>query len=223
MGLAFELGFRLRDRRDFPGRGGRARRRSLWLPAGLLVAAATLGSACGDSLDGAGGSVDVVPVPGRGYEIEPLPAEVLALQGAAGSLDELVRTVERGLVEHDTTRLDALMIDEREYREILYPAFPASRPPINAGFETLWALQYPDSYRGLRKLLERYGGQEIRVTAIRFEAPDQDFVNFVLHETSRVDAVVDGDTLRDLRLFGSVVRVGDQWKVLTYPDDPDDR
>lgn len=217
----------MRERRDFPGRGGRARRRSLWLPAGILLAIAAPFTACGDRLDETGGTVDA-PDPeraadtGRGDRIDPLPDSVLVLEGSASSLDDLLRTVERGLGAHDTTRLDHLMIDEREYRDILYPAFPASRPPINASFETLWVLQYPDSYRGLRKLLERYGGRDVRVTSIRFDAPDQDFVNFVLHESSRVDAVVDGDTLRDIRLFGSVVRVGDQWKVLTYPDDPDD-
>lgn len=46
----------------------------------------------------------------------------------------------------------------------------------------------------------------------------QDFVNFQLHETSEVDLVVDGERRTD-RLFGSVVQVGGQWKVLSYPDD----
>jgi hypothetical protein len=180
-------------------------------------------TACGGPAgDDAEGSPAFPPDPGRGYVIEPLPAEKLRLGGAAGSLDELLRTVERGLAGSDTSRLDALMIDEREYREILFPAFPASHPPVNADFETVWILQYPDSYRGLRRLLERYGGREIRVTAIRFDEPDQDFVNFVLHETSRVDVTVDGEPRSNVRLFGSVVRVGDQWKVLTYPDHPDD-
>jgi len=159
---------------------------------------------------------------GRGYVIEPLSVEELRLDGAAGSLDELLRAVERGLAESDTVRLTELMINEREYRDILFPAFPASHPPINAGFETVWILQYPDSFRGLRRLLERYGGKDIRVLDVRFDHPDQDFVNFILHETSRVDVTVDGDTLHDVRLFGSVIRIGDQWKVLTYPDHPDD-
>ena len=127
----------MRDRREFPGRGGRARRRSLWLPAAFLVAIAAVASACGEPLDGtAGAAVDRAdsgaPGSGPGYAIEPLPPERLVLDGAASSLDDLLRTVERGLAEHDTTRLDDLMIDEREYEDILYPAFPASRPPINA-------------------------------------------------------------------------------------------
>jgi hypothetical protein len=162
----------------------------------------------------------VIADTGRGYEIEPLPPEVLALDGAAASLDELLRTIERGLAESDTARLHDLMIGEREYRDILYPAFPASHPPINAGFETLWVLQYPDSYRGLERLLARYGGTDIRILDVRFEEPDQDFVNFVLHEKSLVDVMVEGRRIEGARLFGSVVRIGDQWKVLTYPDDP---
>ena len=180
-------------------------------------------TACGDPAgDAAEGSSAFPHDTGRGYVIDPLPSEALRLDGAAGSLEELLRTLERGLAASDTARLDDLMIDEREYREILYPAFPAAHPPINADFETLWVLQYPDSYRGLRRLLERYGGKDIRVTAIRFDEPDQDFVNFVLHETSRLDVTVDGEARSGVRLFGSVIQVGDQWKVLTYPDHPDD-
>ena len=68
-------------------------------------------------------------------------------------------------------------------------------------------------------LLRNYGGRDVRVMNVRFDRPDQDFVNFTLHETSRVDAEIDGVREDDLRLFGSVVRVGDQWKVLSYPDD----
>ena len=182
-----------------------------------LLALAMMG--CGTPSDGTFvAEVDTDP----SYTIEKLPPEALVLEGAAESLDDLLHTVERSLAVSDTARLLDLMIDQREYREILFPAFPVSHPPINASFETVWVLQYPDSYRGLERILERYGGQEVHITAIRFDDPDQDFVNFVLHETSRVDITVDGEPLRNVRLFGSVVEIGDQWKVLTYPDHPDD-
>lgn len=190
--------------------------------AACVLAACVL-AACNRTADStAAGTVAVVADTGRVYAIEPLPREALWLEGPAESLDDLLRTVERGLAERDTTRLHDLMINEREYRDILFPAFPASHPPINAGFETVWILQYPDSYRGLHRILERYGGRNVRITAVRFDDPDQDFVNFILHETSRVDATIDGLALRNIRLFGSVIRVGEQWKVLTYPDHPDD-
>jgi hypothetical protein len=155
----------------------------------------------------------------RPYRIEKSPPSKLRLTGSAASLDGLLLTLEVALAEHDTTRLLDLMIDEREYREILYPAFPAAHPPINASFETLWITHFPDAYRGLMLLLRRYGGRDVRILNLRFDRPDQDFVNFTLHETSHVDAEIDGVREDDLRLFGSVVRVGDQWKVLSYPDD----
>jgi len=211
-----------RDRGGYPGRGGRAGRRSPWLPVAWTAAlAATTG--CGGPADRSAPALAAADsTAGRGYVIEALPPERLRLQGATSSLNDLLRTVERGLAESDTARLYDLMISEREYRDILYPAFPAAHPPINASFETLWVLQYGDAYRGLHRILARYGGHEVRVTAIRFNEPDQDFVNFVLHGTSRVDVTVDGEPLENVRLFGSVVRIADQWKVLTYPDHPDD-
>ena len=198
-------------------------RRSLRLPAapaaGVLIACAV--AACNRGADPVGGeAAHAWPEIERGYVIERLPPEELRLEGAASSLDELLHAIERGLAESDTARLHDLMIGEREYREILYPAFPAAHPPINAGFETLWVLQFPDSFRGMHRLLALYGGRDVHILNVRFDEPDQDFVNFVLHEGSRVDLTVDGERIIDTRLFGSVVEIGDQWKVLTYPDDP---
>ena len=177
--------------------------------------------ACNRGADQAGGEpAPASPETERGYVIERLPPEELRLEGAASSLDDLLRTVERSLADSDTSRLLDLMIGEREYRDILYPAFPAAHPPINASFETLWVLQYPDSFRGMHRLLALYGGRDVHILNVRFDEPDQDFVNFVLHQGSRVDLTVDGERILDTRLFGSAVEVGDQWKVLTYPDEP---
>lgn len=152
------------------------------------------------------------------FEIEPLPPESLALAGAAAGLDALLATIETALATGDTSRLRALLPTRDEFRRILHPAFPAAHPPIGASFETVWLLQLGDTRDGLRALLEDYGGREIDIRDVRFARPDQDFVHFRLHETSEVDLVVDGERRTD-RLFGSVVQVGDRWKVLSYPDD----
>lgn len=153
------------------------------------------------------------------YTIEPLPPESLRLTGAATNLDGLRRTVERALADSDTLRLFDLMVTMEEYRRILYPAFPAAHPPIGADFASIWVNHYPDSYRGLKHLMRRFGGREVHILDIRFDHPHQDFVNFVLHETSRVDIETDGAREDNVRLFGSVFRVGDQWKVLSYPEE----
>lgn len=155
-----------------------------------------------------------------GYRIEPIPPQRRRLEGAAESLDELLRAIEVALAERDTQRLASLMVGEREYREIFYPALPAAHPPMNASFETLWVSHFPDSWRGLERALDRFGGRDVNILAVRFAASNQDLVNFVLHQRSRVDLVVDGQMRPDVRLFGSVIVVDGRWKVLSYPDDP---
>jgi hypothetical protein len=159
------------------------------------------------------------PEIGRGYEIPRLPTEALRLTGAVSSLDELLRTVETALAQRDSVRLAELMVTEREFREILFPAFPAAHPPINADFETVWVLHFPDAVRGMRQLVHSFGGKRMRILNVRFAAPGQDFVNFVLDEESRVDIEVGGRRVDNIRLFGSVYHVGNQYKVLSYPDD----
>ncbi len=154
----------------------------------------------------------------RDYEIPRLGEEDLRLSGAASSLEDLLRTVERALAERDSTRLLELLVTDREFGEILFPSFPAAHPPINAPLETVWMLHVGDALRGWRKVMREYGGKDVRIHDIRFEKPDQDFVNFVAHETSRVDLEVDGVRRENVQLFGSVFHVGDQYKVLSYPD-----
>lgn len=196
--------------------------------AGALLSAALV-TGCGGAGEGRGEVVELVsepagpetvtPAPGVTYEIERLPPEQLVLTGAVGSLDEILSTVETALADHDTTRLLDLMVTEREYREILFPAFPAAHPPIGADVASIWVNHFGDAYPGMLQLVGRLGGHDVDIVDIRFDAPNQDFVNFVLHETSRVDVVIDGRRYDDVRLFGSVFRVGDQWKLLSYPDD----
>jgi hypothetical protein len=41
----------------------------------------------------------------------------------------------------------------------------------------------------------------------------------VLDETSRVDLEVDGERRENVKLFGSVFHIGEQYKLLSYPDD----
>jgi hypothetical protein len=67
-------------------------------------------------------------------------------------------------------------------------------------------------------VLQDYGGRKVRILAVRFESPHQDFVNFVLDETSHLEIEVDGERRSGVRLFGSVFHVGDRYKVLSYPD-----
>jgi hypothetical protein len=209
----------LRDSRRGERRFRRSPRFALWL--GLLLAG---GLACGEAaepprLEGPAQDGGAAAEAGRGYEIPRLPPDRLRLSGSAEGLDGLLRTVERALAERDSTRLQELLVTSAEFRDILFPSFPAAHPPINADFETVWLLQSGDSQRGLRQLLHEYGGRRVRILAVRFEKPGQDFVNFVLDETSRVDIEVEGIPKTEVKLFGSVFHVGDRYKVLTYPDD----
>lgn len=38
------------------------------------------------------------------------------------------------------------------------------------------------------------------------------------HTSFTIPSTIDGMPLIDTELFGSVVQMGDQWKVLSYPD-----
>ncbi|MDX1661506.1 MAG: hypothetical protein R3326_06925 [Gemmatimonadota bacterium] len=215
---------------------------SIALAFGMLAIAGAI-AACGTgSADGVNSPADAEPdfprgsaagaLPGDtlvspapkwrpdGYEIEPIPPDERRLEGAARSLDGLLRTIETALAERDTQRLARSMLSEREYREIFYPALPAAHPPMNASFETLWVSHFPDSWRGLELALGRYGGRDVEILAVRFAAPNQDLVNFALHHVSRVDLIVDGEMRPDARLFGSVIVVDGRWKVVSYPDEP---
>lgn len=121
-----------------------------------------------------------------------------------------------GLSAGDLNALRALAIDESEFRRIVWPRLPASRPERNLTWEYVWKDLNGKSEAHLRALAAKWPGPGLQVAAVGFEGDTTDYAGFRVRRKTVV-------TLRDSRgqehqrrLFGSTIEMGGRVKVFSY-------
>lgn len=139
----------------------------------------------------------------------PLPNSHTALEALAAAVLDAVES-------RDAAALRSLALDEREFREHVWPELPVSRPERNMPFGYVWTDVRTKSEAGLNAVLAAYGGRRYQLDRVRFTGGATQYETFVVHRDSVVD-VRDGDGRREtLQLFGSVIEKGGRFKVFSY-------
>ena len=165
----------------------------------------------------AGGVVDsILPVEEhlRRFRVD-LPS-VDTLQHASPSMDALVARLAHAVSTHDTTDLNAMVLNRQEFAWLYYPESPMSRPPYEAPPELLWGQILASSDKGARQLVNRLGGSTITVSRLRCPtAPDTAGAN-LLHTRCEVRFAAPGKPTLEGNLFGSVIERDGRFKFMGF-------
>jgi hypothetical protein len=89
-----------------------------------------------------------------------------------------------------------------------------SRPPYETPPELLWGQILASSNDGAVKMLKRFGGKAIRVQGLRCDSTVTVEGANRLHDHCRADLIAEGDTARDLRIFGTVMERDGRFKLI---------
>ena len=154
---------------------------------------------------------------------QPEPAPAVAREGhPPGGLDNgqpskeaLAELLLLGLREKDRELLESLRVTEREYTDLLFPEFPAAGGNAAASFH--WMLLQTGSVPGIESALEAYGGVDYELLEVIATKGTQDYRTFRIH--SKVELRVrrrSDQSLGQIRVCGSMVERGGQFKVLSY-------
>jgi hypothetical protein len=143
-----------------------------------------------------------------------------ALVHARSSLDEVALAALAALERKDAAALQDLRITKREYVELLFPEFPMARDPRNTVTpEFAWFLLDSKSRSGLNEALQDHGGQRLELLEVIVSEGIEEYDSFRLHKKVKLRV---GSPEKDeeavIRLFGSVVELDGQFKILSYPD-----
>lgn len=140
----------------------------------------------------------------------------LALRNAQASPVAVASLVVRGLAARDLDGLRALAVTEAEFREIVWPKLPASRPERNVPWDYAWQDLHGKSEVHLRSLLAPWQDRGFAVTEVTFRGQTTDYGTYRVHRETIV-------TLRDVtgkeqkgRLFGSMIEMDGRFKVFSY-------
>jgi hypothetical protein len=132
------------------------------------------------------------------------------------SPEDLARAALAALNDGDRQALDALAVTESEFKGLVWPRLPASRPERRLPWTYVWASLHDKSVLYLRSQIadRRYAGFE--VVRVHFAGESTDYGGYRVHRETVV-------TLRDRsgaesthRLFGSVIEQNGRYKVFSY-------
>ena len=158
---------------------------------GVIAAASLLNSACGR-------------------------ATAAPLEHTFSSPTDLARAVLAGVSTGDRHALEALALSEREFRERVWPELPASRPERNLPLDYIWEDLSQKSQGHLRRTLAQHGGRRYSLIGVEFVGETTSYPTFEVSRKAQLLVRDDAGQEQSLRLFGSVLRSGSEYKVFSY-------
>ena len=133
-----------------------------------------------------------------------------------GSPEAVAEAVLDALAEDDGERLLALALSEMEFRTVVWPELPSSRPERGLPFEYAWGDLHQKSSNELRRLVARAGGRRYELLDMTFDGESTLYETFTVHRDSRLRVRDPEGIERDVRLFGSVLQRGGEYKLFSY-------
>ncbi|MCS7014182.1 MAG: hypothetical protein RMI34_06800 [Chloroherpetonaceae bacterium] len=151
---------------------------------------------------------------------EPLPDSVKQrqLSHSARTPEELIDIALEALAKRDTATLKNIMINEYEFRNWLWPEFPASLPVMNISPDFAWQNLLQNSEKGLRLALEKYGGKKFSYVSHRFLKGQDYYQTFIVHTQTRVVIADSLGRQREMKELGSFVEMNGRYKLMSYRD-----
>lgn len=134
----------------------------------------------------------------------------------ADSAEALARDVLRAVERGDRVRLQQLAVSEDEFRALVWPQLPSSRPAVGLPIEYAWSDLQTKSVAYLHNTLATFGGQPLDFVEIRFAGEVTDYETFRVHRKSVIVVRAASGETRRVRLFGSMIEEGGRVKVFSY-------
>jgi len=137
--------------------------------------------------------------------------------GGAPSLRQFGRTVARLLQHQRRDSLELLCVRSDEFRDILWPEFPQSRPATGIQWEDAWFFLQTRNHKGCGQAINDWGGQPYHFIGVTCDSTLQ-YKNFKMY--SRLKIVVrdaNANTVKWDWVKASVARKS-QYKILSLRD-----
>jgi hypothetical protein len=143
--------------------------------------------------------------------------EATGLSGGSASRAELVDRFIQALVAADTTALASLAIDRAEFAWLYYPHSIYVAPPYELPPDVVWLQHQNYSSRGLRRLLEQYGGKTLHYTGHRCTPEEGESLG---RGRQWAECLVLGELptgeKSEERLFAGILEIGGRFKLLSF-------
>jgi len=135
-------------------------------------------------------------------------------------LEELVHKVLDALGRQDEGTLSSLALTEEEYRRYIWPALPLSKiEQWQKQYAFVWGQVSARSSHGLAMVLQKYGGQQFEYRNLRIVGGTAPYAECIVHKDVRITVKDSSGREQEVKLFGSLVEIKDQFKIMSFDID----
>ena len=120
------------------------------------------------------------------------------------------------LAAGDAHRLAGLALDGREFRDVVWPELPASRPERGVPVSYAWADLRQKSSNALRRLVARWGGRRFTLLGVAHDGDTTDYGPYRVHRETRLRVLDEGGREMEMAFYGSTFVRGDEYKVFSF-------
>ena len=133
-----------------------------------------------------------------------------------GSPEALAREVLAAIARNDRVRLEELALSEEEFKTVVWPELPSSRPDVGLPVDYAWRDLTTKSRADLARTLASFGGRKLELVGIGFRGESTEYRNLRVRRMSQLDVrAPSGETAR-IRVFGSAIELNGRVKVFSY-------
>jgi hypothetical protein len=130
--------------------------------------------------------------------------------------DALAREVLTALARQDPSRLEALALNEEEFRRHVWPGLPAARPERNLPFSYVWGDLRQKGEMRRRATLGAHSGRRYQLQSITFSGGMTEYSGFRVHRDALLRVRDSAGADHELRPFGSAIEKDGAWKVFSF-------
>jgi len=127
--------------------------------------------------------------------------------------------VVNALAAMDLDALRALPLSEHEFRTVVWPELPSSRPEVNLPVEYAWGTLNQNSLASLSSTFGAEAGRVYTVVRVDFKGETTRYSTFAVHREAHVVVRGADGTEQRVALFGSLLERDGQYKIFSYVTD----
>lgn len=127
--------------------------------------------------------------------------------------------VVNALAAMDLDALRALPLSEHEFRTVVWPELPSSRPEVNLPVEYAWGTLNQNSLASLSSTFGAEAGRVYTVVRVDFKGETTRYSTFAVHREAHVVVRGAAGTEQRVALFGSLLERDGQYKIFSYVTD----
>jgi len=151
----------------------------------------------------------------------PLPDSVKSRQFKNGfkNIEEFGEAIVHAVVNRDTKSLSNIMLEKDEYIHWIWPEEPSSDPKFNIPLDFAWENLYRDSKKGLKVLMKKYGGKDIKFVSLTLPGKKIKHQTYTFHRDPELKITLPDGNEDVISEIGTIVEMNGLYKVLFYRKD----